>query len=329
VSLLPLSIATTDYDHFRDFRLGTVRAEGIDPNWLLLGHHECFARFTANREFDVSELSFAKFAAQVTREDSDIIGLPVICSRLFRFSSFYVNRNSGIKTVEDLRGKRVGSPEWAHSAAVYMRGWMHNDMGVKLTDVHWYQAGANAAGREEKVELALPDGVELTRVKDKSLSELLAAGEIDCAIIARPPTCFLEGHPDVVRLFPDFRALEAEYYARTRVWPIMHIIALRRAILDEHPWVARNLYNAFLESKRRSVERLLDPAVSRYPLPWLASYARDMQAQFGEDPFPYGIDENRATWEQMALYTYQQGIAHRQFTPEEIFPRGLMTKVII
>jgi len=206
---------------------------------------------------------------------------------------------------------------------------MHNDMGVKLTDVHWYQAGANAAGREEKVELALPDGVELTRVKDKSLSELLAAGEIDCAIIARPPTCFLEGHPDVVRLFPDFRALEAEYYARTRVWPIMHIIALRRTILDEHPWVARNLYNAFLESKRRSIERLLDPAVSRYPLPWLASYARDMQARFGEDPFPYGIEENRATWEQMALFTYQQGIAHRQFTPEEIFPRGLMTKVII
>lgn len=329
MSLLSLSIATTDYDHFRDFRLGTVKAEGIDPNWLLLGHHECFARFTANREFDVSELSFAKFAAQVTRENSDIIGLPVICSRLFRFSAFYVNKKSGIKTVEDLRGKRVGSPEWAHSAAVYMRGWMHNDMGVRLTDVHWYQAGANAAGREEKVELALPDGVELTRVKDKSLSELLAAGEIDCAIIARPPTCFLEGHPDVVRLFPDFRAREAEYYARTKVWPIMHIIALRRAVIDEHPWVARNLYNAFLESKRRSVERLLDPAVSRYPLPWLASYARDMQAQFGEDPFPYGIEENRATWEQMALYTYQQGIAHRQFTPEEIFPHGLMTKVII
>ncbi|HSG66604.1 MAG TPA: ABC transporter substrate-binding protein [Gammaproteobacteria bacterium] len=329
MSLLSLSIATTDYDHFRDVRLGTVRTEGIDLNWLLLGHHECFARFTANREFDLSELSFAKFATQVTRPGSDIIGLPIVCSRLFRYSSFYVNRNSGIRAVEDLKGKKVGSPEWAHSAAVYMRGWMHNEMGVKLTDVHWYQAGANAPGREEKVELNLPAGVTLTRVQDKSLSELLAAGEIDCAIIARPPTCFLEGHPDVLRLYPDYQAMEESYYARTKVWPIMHIIAMRRAILDAHPWVARNLYNAFLESKRRSVERLLDPAVSRYPLPWLTSYARMMAERFGGDPFPYGIEENRATWEQMALYTFQQGIAHRQFTPEEIFPRGIMTKVII
>jgi 4,5-dihydroxyphthalate decarboxylase len=326
---LALSIATTDYDHFRDFRLGDVKAEGIDLNWLNLGHHECFARFTANREFDLAELSFAKFAAQVTRPDSDIIGLPVICSRLFRFSSFYVNRKSGIKTVEDLKGKKIGSPEWAHSAAVYMRGWMHNEMGVTLTDVQWVQAGANAPGRREKVELNLPDGVQLTRMADKSLSELIAGGEIDCAIIARPPTCFLENHPDVVRLFPNYLEMEEKYYERTKVWPIMHIIAMKRQILVEHPWVARNLFNAFLESKRRSIERLLDPAVSRYPVPWLATYAGKMRDRFGGDLFPYGIEENRPTWEQMSLYTWQQGIAHRQFTPEEIFPEGIMTSVII
>jgi len=326
---LNLSIATNDYDHFRDFRLGDVRAEGIDHNWFVFTHHECFARFTANREFDVAELSFAKFTTQVTRDDSDIIGLPVICSRLFRFSSFYVNRNSGIKTVGDLKGKKIGSPEWAHSAAVYMRGWMHNEMGVKLTDVHWVQAGANSPGREEKVELNLPKGVKLTRIREKSLSELLAAGEIDCAIIARPPTCFLEGHPDVVRLYPDYLEMEEQSYEETGVWPIMHIIAMKKRILDEHPWVARNLFNAFQESKRRSLERLFDPAISRYPLAWLPTYARRMRDMFGDDPFPYGIEENRATWEQMSLYTHQQGIAHRQFTPEEIFPEGIMTKVIV
>jgi 4,5-dihydroxyphthalate decarboxylase len=329
MSELKLSIATTDYDHFRDFRLGEVRAQGIDHNWLNLGHHECFARFTANREFDVAELSFAKFSTQVTRPDSDVIGLPVICSRLFRFSSFYVNKNSKIKTVADLKGKRIGSPEWAHSAAVYMRGWMHNEMGVELTDVEWVQAGANSPGRKEKVELNLPEGVNLTRVNDKSLSELLATGEIDCAIIARPPTCFLEGHPDVERLFPDYIEMEEDYYERTKVWPIMHIIAMRRQILDENPWVARNLLNAFQESKRRSIERLLDPAVSRYPVPWLATYARKMRDMFHGDLFPYGIEENRPTWEQMALYTYQQGIAHRQFKPEDIFPTGIMTDVVI
>jgi 4,5-dihydroxyphthalate decarboxylase len=326
---LRLSIATTDYDHFRDFRSGAVRAEGIEHVWSVLSHHEVFARFTAHREWDVAELSIAKFAAQVTRPDADIIGLPVICSRLFRFSSFYVNRNSGIRTAADLAGKKVGSPEWAHSAAVYMRGWLADEAGVGLTDVHWYQAGANAAGREEKVELDLPEGVRLTRVADRSLSELLAAGEIDCAIIARPPTSFLDGHPDVVRLYPDYQGMEREYHQRTGIWPIMHIIAVQRAILDEHPWVARNLYNAFLESKRRSVERLLDPAVSRYPLPWLATYGREVTAEFGGDPFPYGVEPNRSTVDQLLRYAHEQGIAHRRATADEVFPAGIMTKVVV
>jgi 4,5-dihydroxyphthalate decarboxylase len=329
VADLRLSIATTDYDHFRDFRLGAVRAQGIEHTWSVLSHHEIFARFTANREWDVAELSIAKFAAQVTRDEPDIVGLPVVCSRLFRFGAFYVNRKSGIKTAEDLRGKRIGSPEWAHSAAVYMRGWLHNEVGVKLDEVEWFQAGANAPGREEKVELSLPDGVSLTRVADRSLSQMLAANEIDCAIIARPPTCFLEGHPDVERLYPDFEQLELEQYRSTGVWPIMHIIAMQRRILDENPWVARNLYNAFLESKQRSVERLLDPAVSRYPLPWLAAYGRRMSDLFGGDPFPYGVDANRSTVDQLLRYAELQGIAHRLATADEVFPAGIMTKVVV
>src|SRR5215472_7385529 len=201
MSRVKLTIATTDYDHFRDFRLGIVNAEGIDHTWLTLGHHEVFARFTFNREWGVSELSFAKFCAQVTRKTPDIIGLPVVCSRLFRFSSFYVNKRSKLKTAADLKGKTIGSPEWAHTAAVYMRGWLNDEHGIGLRDVHWYQAGANEPGRVEKVELDLPKGVKLTRVNDKSLSEMIASGEIDCALIARPPNSFLQRHPDVVRCF--------------------------------------------------------------------------------------------------------------------------------
>ena len=173
----------------------------------------------------------------------------------------------------------------------------------------------------------MPAGVKLTRVSDKSLSEMLASGEIDCAIIARPPTCFLQGHPDIARLYPNFVEMEEEYFKRTKVYPIMHIIAVQKHIIDKNPWVARNLYNAFLESKRRSVERLLDPAVSRYPLAWLPAYARKMRDMFGGDPFPYGIEENRPTWEQMLRYTHEQGIAHRRAKPEEIFPKGIMTSV--
>lgn len=324
-----LTIATTDYDHFRDFRLGLIRAEGIEVNWLTLGHHEIFSRFTFNREWDVSELSFAKFLAQVTRKDSDIIGLPVYASRLFRFASFYVNRKSGIKTIQDLRRKRVGVPEWAHTAAVYMRGWLMHEGDVALSEIEWVQAGTNEAGRVEKVELSLPKGVRVTSMAEKTLSGMIASGEIDCAIIARPPNSFREKHPDVVRLFPDYEALEQRYYQQTRVYPIMHVIAMRKSLLDPQPWIARNLYNAFEESKRRSLERILDPAVSRYPIPWLTSYALRMQQMFGGDPFPYGIESNRPTLELFLRYAHEQGIAHRLASPEEIFPPGIMASVKI
>ena len=324
---LKLTIATTDYDHFRDFRFGLVKAEGIEHTWLTLGHHEIFARFTFNREWEISELSFAKAMAQLTREDSDIVALPVVCSRLFRFSSFYVNKKSEIKTAKDLKGKTIGSPEWAHTAAVYMRGWLGDEHGLGLKDIQWCQAGANEAGRIEKVELNLPRDVSLTRIADKSLSDLLANGDIDCALIARPPDCFRKGHPDVERLFPNYWEMEEEYYKRTKVWPIMHVIVVQKRVLDDNPWVARNLFNAFVESKRRSLERILDPAVSRYPLPWLPTYARKMQDMFGRDTFPYGIEENRPTFEQFLRYTYEQGIAKRHVKPEEIFPEGIMTMV--
>jgi 4,5-dihydroxyphthalate decarboxylase len=324
---VPLTIATTDYDHFRDFRLGLVKAEGVEATWLTLGHHEIFSRFTFNREWDVSELSFAKFMAQVTRSDADIIGLPVYASRLFRFSSFYVNRHKGIKSAQDLRGKRVGVPEWAHTAAVYMRGWLMHEGGVPLSDIEWVQAGTNEKGRIEKVELTLPKSVKLTSAPDKTLSGMIASGELDCVIIARPPDSFRAGHPDVVRLFPDFETIEQRYYEQTRVYPIMHVIALRRSILAGRPWLARNLYNAFEDSKRCSLERILDPAVSRYPVPWLSNYARRMRETFGGDPFPYGIEPNRPTLELFLRYAYEQGIAHRFVKPEEIFPAGIMASV--
>jgi 4,5-dihydroxyphthalate decarboxylase len=208
-----------------------------------------------------------------------------------------------------------------------MRGWLHHEAGVRLEDVHWYQAGANEARRIEKVELNLPPGVTLTRVADKSLSQMIASGEIDCALIARPPNCFLAGHPDVVRLFPNFHELEEQHFVKSKVFPIMHVIAMKREILDDYPWAAHNLYNAFNESRRRSLERLLDPAVSRYPLPWLPTYARKMRDLFGGDPYPFGIEENRPTLELFLQYTFEQGIAHRHAKPDEIFPPGIMAPV--
>jgi 4,5-dihydroxyphthalate decarboxylase len=238
-----------------------------------------------------------------------------------------VNRKAGIRTAKDLRGKRVGVPEWAHTAAVYMRGWLMHEAGVGLSDIEWIQAGTNEAGRIEKVELSLPRGVGLTSVPEKTLSGMIASGELDCVIIARPPNSFREKHPDVVRLFPDYESEEQRYYERTRIYPIMHVIAMRKAVLDGRPWVARNLYNAFEESKRRSLERILDPAVSRYPVPWLTAYTARMQQMFGGDTFPYGIEPNRPTLELFLRYAHEQGIAHSLAKPEDIFPAGIMASV--
>ena len=322
-----LTVATTDYDHVRDFRIGEVKAEGIDVNWLNMDIHEIFSRFTFNREWEVSELSFAKFIAQATREQPDIIGLPVYTSRMFRFSSFYVNKKSGIKRPQDMAGKRVGVPEWAQTAAVYTRGWLQHEAGVDLTSIDWYQAGTEQPGRIEKVELDLPKGMRLTPVMDKSLSQMLVNGDLDAIMVARAPLVYTRKHPDVARLFPDYQAMEEEYFKRTKVFPIMHIVAMRRAVLDKNPWVARNLYNAFEESKNRSFERALDISVSRYPFPWMTDYVEKMQEKFGKDLFPYGIEESRPTLELFLQYAHEQGIAHRHAKVEEIFPPGIMVSV--
>lgn len=326
---LPMTIAMSDYDHMRDFRIGEVRAEGIDPTFLTMEIHEVFSRFTYNREWEVSELSFAKFIAQRTRENPDIIGLPVWTSRQFRFSSFYYNVKSGIKTPQDLAGKRVAVPEWAQTAAVYTRGWLQHNAGVDLKSIDWVQAGTEQAGREEKVELYLPDELRLTRVTDKSISEMLASGEIDAALVAREPLVFTRRHPDVKRLFPNYREMEEKYFDETGIFPIMHIVAMRRDVLDANPWVARNLLMAFEESKKRAVDRFLEISVSRYCLPWAVDHAEQMKKKFGGDFFPYGLEPNRPTLEAFCQYAYEQGITRVKAEPEDLFAPNLDLSVLI
>lgn len=326
---IPLTIAMSDYDHMRDFRLGEVRAEGLDPTFLTMEIHEIFSRFTFNREWEVSELSFAKFIAQATRDEPDIIGLPVWTSRQFRFSSFYYNAKSGIREPKDFAGKRIAVPEWAQTAAVYTRGWLQHTAGVDLTSIDWVQAGTEQPGRTEKVELDLPKGLSLTPAPDKSISGMLASGEVDGALVARAPLVYVHGHPDVKRLFPDYRVMEERYYDETGIFPIMHVVAMRRDVLRDNPWIARNLFNAFEESKNLAVRRALEISVSRYCVPWLVDHAEQMKAKFGGDFFPFGIEPNRKTLEAFLQYAYEQGIAHRHARPEEIFPEGIEVSVLI
>ena len=274
-------------------------------------------------------MSFAKFTAQVTGPNPDIIGLPVFASRVFRLSSFYVNADAGIQGAADLKGKRVGIPEWAQTAAVYSRGWLQHDAGVPLTSIEWVQAGIDTAGRTEKVDLHLPDGLRLVGEPEKTLSDMLASGEIDAAMTANAPSAFQNGHPKVARLFPDYRDLEADYFRRTGIYPIMHVIAMRRDILDQYPWIARNLYLAFEESKNRSLERIRYEGCSNYPIPWLPHYVETLTAMIGDDLFPFGIEANRKTLEAFLSYAYEQGVTGRKALPEEIFPIGIEPSVAV
>jgi 4,5-dihydroxyphthalate decarboxylase len=320
-----VTIATWDYDHVRDLRIGDVSPTGIDVTYLNLNMHEIFSRFLANREWDVSELSFAKFIAEATGPDPDLVALPVFLRREFRYGIVYVNHNK-IRGPDDLRGKRVGVPEWAQTACVYMRGALQHDFGVHLHEIEWLQAGVNEAGRAEKVDMHLPEGIRLTPAADKSLSGMLVAGEIDAAMCATAPACFGK-HPDIVRLWPDYAATGQAFYARTRIYPIMHVAVMRKSVLEGRPWIARNLYNAFDEARRRSLARLRRPGY--IALPGHGEAAQAASETFGGDYFPYGIEENRAALELFLRYAYEQGIARRLVKPEEIFPPGINIKVSV
>jgi len=326
MSKLQLTIATSEYDHITDLMTGRVPVEGIDINYLNFEVEEIFYRFVLNREWEVSEMSFAKFVAQVSGDNPDIVGIPVFPSRVFRLSNIYVRKDSPIKELKDLRGKKIGTPEWAQTASVYTRGVLVDDVGIKLSEIDWYQAGVNQPGRIEKVKLNLPAGVKVTPRPDKSLGTLLIDGDVDAIMSAHPPHQYEEGNPNIVRLFADYQSVEEAYYKRTKIFPIMHVIAIQKKVLDKNPWVAVNLFNAFEKAKDRSVARCLEMTASRFPVPWGFDNAEKRKQMFGKDFFPYGIEDNRTTLEAFLKWTFEQGIAQRHLKPEELFSPNIRGK---
>ncbi len=328
MSRVSLSIALGDYDHVRDLTSGVVRPDAIDLVAMHYHPEEMFFRFLRFREFDVSEVSFAKYIAMKSSpEGCDFTALPVFPSRAFRHSSIYVRRDAGITRPQDLAGKRVGLPEWAQTAAIYSRGMLAHDHGVDLRTIDWMQAGVNQPGRKEKVALDLPAGLRCTPRPDASLTSMLADGQIDAALSARPPEAFLRGDGQVVRLFPDYREVELDYWRRTGIFPIMHVVVVRDEVLQRHPWVARNLLKAFEQARDRSQARALDITCSAFPLPWLADHAEQARALMGGgELWPYGVEGNRATLQAFARYAHEQGVARRLMAPEELFaPQTLET----
>jgi 4,5-dihydroxyphthalate decarboxylase len=321
-----LTMAVCDYDHIRDLVNGPVRADGIVLTPLVFESiEEITFRFLKNLEWDVSELSFGKYIALTSQGAAPMVALPVFPSRVHRHSAIYVRADRGIKTAKDLNGRTIGIPEWAQTAGIYVRGFLAEDYGVDLASVRWLQAGVNQPGRAEKVELNLPRGFRYEAKLESSLSGMLLSGEVDAVISARAPDAFAKGGGQVVRLFPDYRAEEERYFAKTKIFPIMHLITLRRAAFEQHPWIAMNLVKAFEEAKRRSLVRALDGNICRFPIPWTFDYAEKSQRIFGKDFWPYGVEANRRTLEAFAQYCYEQGVAHRPVAIDELYPPSVQS----
>jgi 4,5-dihydroxyphthalate decarboxylase len=324
---LHLTLATTDYDHVRDLVNGVVRPEGIVLTAFVLPVEEIFYRFIKNREWDVSEMSFGKFIGFASQGNSPFVGIPVFPSRVFRHSAVYVRRDRGISAPKDLEGKSVGIPEWAQTAGIYARGFLSETAGVDLRKIHWVQAGMNEAGREEKVEFKLPAGIQYEQRRDTSVSAMLLSGEIDAAISARVPDAFSQSDGKIARLYPDYRAEEGRYHAATGIFPIMHVIALRRKVFERYPWVAMNLFKAFDEAKHRSLDRMQDLTASRIPVPWAAAIAGEWSGNFGADPFPYGLEDNRKTLDAFCRFAHAQGITATRLSPDDLFPKEVRSSV--
>lgn len=322
MSRLPLTVATWDYDRVRALTDGRVTIEGCDVNYLTMPVEECFERAYFHGEFEVAEIGFSPYLIALSRGIAPYIAVPAFLSRSFRHSAVYIRRDRGIDGPADLRGKRIGVPEYQMSAVMWFRGYLQDEYGIAAQDMHWVQGGLENPGRRDKFPLNLPDGFPLTTVQDKPLSRMLADGAIDAIMSARRPSCFIAGHPQVQRLFPDYRTVEQEYYRRSKLFPIMHAVGIRRDILDRHPWLAASVFKAFAQAKAIAEAEFAETAALKVGLPWITAEFESTCDVMGPEFWSYGAERNRHVLDTMARYSFEQGLATRIVSVEEMFAKG-------
>ncbi|SFK83712.1 4,5-dihydroxyphthalate decarboxylase [Amycolatopsis sacchari] len=315
---LQLSFACWDYDRMHALQDGRVRPEGVDLNFLSLPVEETFYRQLRYQEFDVSEMSLSSYLLTLDRDAPPFVALPVFPSRVFRHQSIYINTASGIERPQDLVGKRVGLPEYQLTACVWQRGILAEEYGVPVDSVRYFTGGVEEPGRSEKIALNLPDSVSVTPIgPGQTLSAMLADGELDAIYSATQPSCFGRV-PTVRHLFEDFAAVEKDYYRRTRIFPIMHTVVLRRELHERHPWLARSLTKAFTRSLEVAYADLHHRNAFKVMLPWLQQHLAETLEVLGPGYWDYGLERNRHVLETFARYSHEQGLASRLRTAEEI-----------
>ena len=320
MSNVKLSLACNDYDRARALIEGRVRPEGIDLDITILKPRELFPRMLDHQEFDVSELSFGSYASLVARGASPFVAIPVTLSKIFRHSCIYVRKGAGIKTPQDLRGKRIGTTQYGATATIYMKGMLQDEYGVAASDMDWFVGGLNTPTEKPLIPLNLPGDIRLQFLpNDETLEAMLKRGELDALFSILIPNMFLEGAPHIARLFSNFKKVEREYYRKTRILPVMHIIAIRESVHRAHPFIARSLYRAFCEARDHAIEQLYDTDALMASLPWLIDYVEESRRVFGKDFWAYGVEPNRPAFEALCRYIHEQGLAPRLVTPEELF----------
>ena len=316
-----LTLACEDYDRTRALKDGLIKPEGIELNYLVMSVEEIFWRMMKYEEFDVSELSMGAFLTAAARGRRPFIAIPVFPSRTFRHRCIFINSGSGIERPQDLRGKRMGVPEYSMTAAVWLRGLFQHEYGIWPEEIHWIQAGEEEPGRKDRVDFEMPPGVRLESRTDRTLNEMIESGEIDAMMSPRMPTCFLNGSPHVRRLFPDYKQAEMNYFKTTGLFPIMHVIVIKRSVYQKEPWVAQTLYKGFCTAKDLCMRQLYDTNILRISLPWTSAEYEETRDLMTADYWPYGLEPNRDNLETLHGYLYEQGLIRQKLDLDELFAR--------
>lgn len=317
---LPITFACGLYDRMLALYTGDVKAEGIDLNFLVMDNpREIFDRMSNRLEFDACEMSSSEYVSRFAAKKLPFVALPVFPSRVFRHGFIVVNRKF-VKSAKDLEGKRIGVPLYTQTAALFIRGLMQHDLGIDLSKIEWVQGAVNEPGgygNPSVMPMLKPTNIK-PNDSGKSLSDLLETGDIQAIIGSNMPRA-LKRHPDVVRLFPDYRAREKDYYQRTKIFPVMHLVVIRNDVYEKNPFVATSLYNAFCKAKNLAREKMQYSGTLRYMLPWLPDDVEEIDHLFGGDCWPYGVEPNRVTLEALVTYMVDQGLIPEKIPLEKLF----------
>ena len=320
MSNMSLSVAIGNYDRNRALIDGDVQIDGVNPVFMKLSPKEIFFRAFRHREFDICELSFSSYTLSVSRGTNEYIAIPAFLSRSLRHSCIYIRNDKGINSPADLKGKKIGVAEYQLTANVWARALLEDEYGVSPSDITWVRGGMEVADRPEKVKLTLPEGVVMQPAHaGRTLNSLLEEGEIDGFIGPRTLSCFDNGHPNVVRLFADSRTAGMNYYQKTGIFPIMHVVGVRRSLVEQHNWLPMALLKAFDHSKAAALTALSDTSATKVTLPFVEEQIEDAKKLLGDDYFSYGYKNNLETLDTFLDHHYRQGLSERRVKPEELF----------